>query len=244
VVADVAGNLLGSLVDTAPDTIRIEGERHRMTNGSGRWAKYGKPGAAVAIVAAVVVGAANVDGFLSFVERFAGTSAPTTATPLPQQTQQAGSAAVPPTALPQPQEIPAETVAAQPPATTAVRPPVAAPTTVAAPPKRAGPLIITIKMGSGGKIGPSEYRAGSTPGANVDVYDDGGQLSSGCYPSWVLMREGAEVLPVRNTRCTSGGITMFNFKDSLDPPGNYRLRVDIRTDAGQTGSSFVDFVVR
>ncbi|WNV89002.1 hypothetical protein [Umezawaea sp. Da 62-37] len=213
-----------------------------MTHGSDRWAKYGKLGAVAAIVTAIVVGAANVDGFLSFVERFTGTA--TTTAALPQQTQEAGSTGVTPTGLPQPEEVPNETAAAQPSATAAVRSPVETPTTAAAPPKRAGALIVTIKMGSGGKIGPSEYRAGSTPGANVDVYDDAGQLSSGCYPSWSLTRGGTEVLPLRNTRCTSGGITMFNFKDSLDSPGDYRLQVDIRTDGGQTGSSFVDFVVR
>ncbi|MFE9751608.1 hypothetical protein ACFYOT_42445 [Saccharothrix saharensis] len=103
--------------------------------------------------------------------------------------------------------------------------------------------MITIKMGSGGKIGPSEYRAGATPGANVDVYDDVGQLSPGCYPSWVLTREGAEVQKIRNGRCTSGGITRFNFNDSLDTPGRYRLQVDVVTDAGQAGSASADFTV-
>ena len=111
-------------------------------------------------------------------------------------------------------------------------------------PTRAGSLIISIRMGSGGKIGPSEYRAGAAPGANVDVFDDVGQLSAGCYPSWVLTRDGAEVQKVRNGRCTSGGITMFNFGDSLDSPGSYRLSVSIVTDAGQSGSNFVDFTVR
>lgn len=90
-------------------------------------------------------------------------------------------------------------------------------------------------MGSSGKIGPSEYRAGARPGANVDVYDDIGQLSSGCYPSWVLTRAGTEVQKIRNGKCVSGGITMFNFGDSLDVPGTYRLSVDVVTDAGQSG---------
>jgi len=117
-------------------------------------------------------------------------------------------------------------------------------TTNAAPrPTRGGALIAEIRMGPGGKIGPAEYRAGSAPGANVDVFDDYGQLSAGCYPSWVLTREGAEVRKVRNGRCTSGGITMFNFGDSLDSPGSYRLSVSVVTDGGQRGSSSVDFQV-
>ena len=98
-------------------------------------------------------------------------------------------------------------------------------------------------MGSSGKIGPSEYRAGSTPGASVDVCDDTGQGREGCYPSWVRSRDGVEVRKARNGQCTSGGITMFNFDDSLDTPGNYRLSVTVVTDAGQTGSSYVDFLV-
>jgi hypothetical protein len=110
-------------------------------------------------------------------------------------------------------------------------------------PVRAGALIITIKMGSGGKIGPAEYRSGATPGANVDVFDDKGQLNSGCYPSWTLYREEQAVRTNRNSRCTSGGVTMFNFDDSLKPPGSYRLDVAITTDSGQSGSSSVDFTV-
>jgi hypothetical protein len=148
--------------------------------------------------------------------------------------------------------VPATTTDAPPPADTptdettepvepAGPPPV---TTNAAPrPARGGALIAQIRMGSGGKIGPAEYRAGSAPGANVDVFDDYGQLSAGCYPSWVLTREGVAVRTVRNGRCTSGGITMFNFGDSLDPPGNYRLSVSVMTDGGQRGSSSVDFLV-
>ncbi|WP_133849280.1 hypothetical protein [Labedaea rhizosphaerae] len=125
--------------------------------------------------------------------------------------------------------------------TDAPRHPPQAPVTVA--PTRGGALVITIKMGNRGKIGPSEFRAGATPGANVDVYDDVGQLSQGCYPSWVLTRGGVTVQTSRNERCTSGGITMFNFGDSLDAPGSYRLSVTITTDSGQAGTSSVAFTV-
>ena len=55
--------------------------------------------------------------------------------------------------------------------------------------------------------------------------------------------EGVEIEKIRNGRCTSGGITMFNFGDSLDSPGNYRLAVSVVTDGGQRGSSSVDFLV-
>jgi hypothetical protein len=214
-----------------------------MTTGNGRWARYGKAGAAAAFVTAVVVGAANLDGFLSMAERIFGSGgSDETTTPYETPpTTTTGAASPPATAAPQPEPPPAtEETIQQPDTTVTPRTTTAVP---AAAPTRAGPLIVTIQMGSSGKIGPSEYRAGATPGANVDVYDDIGQLSNGCYPSWVLTREGAEVKKVRNGRCTSGGITMFNFDDSLDSPGGYRLSVNIVTDAGQTGSGFVDFTV-
>ncbi len=216
-----------------------------MSTGSDRWAKYGKLGGVVAVVTALVVGTANLDGFLSFVERFGSASESTSNPVLPSPERHTPPVVPPTTTVPQPQEQPAATVADPPPIVITTRPPAPVPatTTTAARPTRAGALVITIKMGSGGKIGPSEYRAGAAPGANVDVYDDVGQLSSGCYPSWVLTRGGVEVQKVRNGRCTSGGITMFNFNDSLDTPGGYRLHVDIATDSGQTGSAFVDFTV-
>ena len=194
---------------------------------------------------AIVVGAANIDGFLSLVERVTGTEDP------PRQREEA----LPPAdAAPEAKE-PAATTTTTRGASTPPPPDTAVPETATpaprtttqepefVPPTRGGPLVITIRMGTSGKIGPSEYRAGATPGANVDVYDDVGQLSRGCYPSWVLTREGTEVKKIRNERCTSGGITMFNFGDSLDLAGDYRLSVDIVTDDGQTGASSVDFTV-
>ena len=39
-----------------------------------RWIRFGKWSGAVAVAVALVVGAANVDGFLSFVERFTGSA--------------------------------------------------------------------------------------------------------------------------------------------------------------------------
>ena len=193
---------------------------------------------------AVVVGAANLNGFLSMAERVFGTNdAPETRDeaappadetsvvrePTPARTTTAVEAAPPP-----------DTTTTDP---TTVEPPPATQVPQVTLPTRGGALVITIKMGSSGKIGPSEYRAGATPGANVDVYDEVGQLSRGCYPSWVLTRDGTTVKTIRNERCTSGGITMFNFGDSLDPPGSYRLSVDVVTDSGQTGTSAVDFTV-
>ncbi|MDX8032290.1 hypothetical protein SK803_18900 [Lentzea sp. BCCO 10_0856] len=217
-----------------------------MTAANDRWAKYGKLGAVIAFVVAVVVGAANLDGFLSMIERFTDSSASSTknAGAPPTINSAPGATAAPNTSetpiAPDRQDSTPTVQAAPRQTATPQRPP----TTAAALPKRAGALVITIKMGSGGKVGPSEYRTGAQPGANVDVYDDIGQLSSGCYPSWVLTRAGAEVQKTRNGRCTSGGITMFNFGDSLDTPGTYRLNVDVVTDSGQTGSNAVEFVVR
>lgn len=206
-----------------------------------KWATFGKWGGAVAVVAAIVVGAANLDGFLSMVERITGSADAaeqvTTSAPAPLTTSAATSVIQPPpvtttsATLPTSEDVP-----------TSTRPTPAATTTVAQP-TRAGALVITIKMGSGGKIGPSEYRVGSNPGANVDVYDDIGQLRRGCYPSWVLFREGTEIQKDRDDQCTSGGITMFDFGDSLDTPGSYRLSVTVVTDSEQSGSSYVDFTV-
>jgi hypothetical protein len=130
-----------------------------------------------------------------------------------------------------------------PPNTAASARPVPVTTAPVVKPTRAGDLLITIKMGSSGAIGPHEYRVRSTPGAGVDVFDDVGQLSAGCYPSWVLTRGDAKIRTSRNGRCTSGGITMFNFGDSLSVPGSYRLSVSVVTDSGQSSSSFVDFTV-
>lgn len=214
-----------------------------MISGGGRWVRYGKIGAAAAVVTAVVVGAANLDGFLSMVERITGSSG-AAETVEPRQPQHTTTTVTnPPITMASQPGSPTTTKPAVPPPTATARPQVATAVPTIAPRNRAGALVITIRMGSGGKVGPSEYRAGATPGANVDVYDDVGQLSAGCYPSWVLTREGTEVQKVRNGRCTSGGITMFNFNDSLDTPGNYRLSVNVVTDSGQTGSSFVDFTV-
>jgi hypothetical protein len=74
------------------------------------------------------------------------------------------------------------------------------PSTLATPPP--GKLAITIRIGSGGKIGPAEYQAGATPGANADVYDDTGrQLNRGCYPTWTLRRGQTTVHSIRGTAC-------------------------------------------
>jgi hypothetical protein len=216
-----------------------------MTTKSGRWARFGKWSAVVAFGTTTVVVAANLDGALSFVERFTGKSDSSETTPHQPAEQPTASDTIP-------QPSPTPTAHGEAPSTisdpdsseVAKSPPAPASATAGAKPVRAGALVITVKMGTGGKIGPSEYRTGSTPGANVDVYDDAGQLSSGCYPSWTLLRAGTTVHKARNSRCTSGGITMFNFGDSLGTPGSYKLQVDIVTDAGQSGSASADFTVR
>jgi hypothetical protein len=100
-------------------------------------------------------------------------------------------------------------------------------------------------MGRGGRIGPNEYRSGSTPGANADVYDETGrQLDSGCYTTWVLKRGATEIRTSRTGACRGGGFTMFSFgSDSLKTPGNYSLTVSALTDGGLKGSTTLPFKV-
>jgi hypothetical protein len=107
-----------------------------------------------------------------------------------------------------------------------------------------GKLAITIRIGSGGKIGPAEYRAGATPGANADVYDDTGrQLNRACYPTWTLKRGQTTVHTSRGTACEGNGFTMFSFRDALKTPGIYQLTVAVVTDGGATGTATADFKV-
>lgn len=112
-------------------------------------------------------------------------------------------------------------------------------------PATPGALTITIKIGTGGKIGPTEWRAGSTPGAIADVFDDTGrQLDNGCYPTWTLKRGSTTVQSIRGTACQSHSFGMFNFgSDALKTPGNYRLSVVVVTDGGAKGTGATDFKV-
>ncbi|MFI7063457.1 hypothetical protein ACIBL3_20910 [Kribbella sp. NPDC050124] len=107
-----------------------------------------------------------------------------------------------------------------------------------------GKLAVTIRIGSGGKIGPAEYQAGATPGANADVFDETGrQLNRGCYPTWTLKRGQTTVHSVRGTACEGNGFTMFSFRDALKTPGLYHLTVSVVTDGGATGTATADFKV-
>ena len=109
----------------------------------------------------------------------------------------------------------------------------------------AGELAITIVMGRGGRIGPDEYRSGSAPGANADVYDETGRLlDGGCYTTWVLKRGTAMIRTSRTGACRGGGFTMFNFgSDSLKTPGAYSLTVSALTDGGLKGTTTLAFKV-
>jgi hypothetical protein len=100
-------------------------------------------------------------------------------------------------------------------------------------------------MGRGGRIGPNEYRSGSTPGANADVYDETGRLlDQGCYTTWVLKRGTTVIRTSRTGACRGGGFTMFNFgSDSLKTPGSYSLTVSALTDGGLKGTRTLDFKV-
>jgi hypothetical protein len=111
--------------------------------------------------------------------------------------------------------------------------------TVEAPPP--GTLAITIGISTGGKIGPSEYRAGSAPAAYAEVYDETGRhLTTGCYPTWVLKRGTTAIMNARNESC---GSSFYFTRDALKVRGVYHLTVSVVTDAGPKGTSTSDFKV-
>ncbi|MDX3376622.1 hypothetical protein PV390_19690 [Streptomyces sp. ME02-6991-2A] len=108
---------------------------------------------------------------------------------------------------------------------------------------RSGPLQVTIDMGDRGRVGPSQYRRGATPGANTEVYDEAGRVDTGCYVQWTLTRGTSVVQTHRSGRCRPPSITLFNFGDSLDEVGSYRLTADVTTDWGKEATASVDFDV-
>ncbi|MFF3485486.1 hypothetical protein ACFYXC_19780 [Streptomyces sp. NPDC002701] len=110
-------------------------------------------------------------------------------------------------------------------------------------PQHGGALTVRIKMGAGGKVGADTFRAGSTPGANTEVYDDTGQLDRGCYVKWTLKRGSEVVRRHTSERCRPPSITLFNFGDSLDEPGSYTLTAAVTTDWRQAGNETVAFEV-
>jgi hypothetical protein len=119
--------------------------------------------------------------------------------------------------------------------------PTTPPTSPTLEPPPPGALAISVRIGTSGKIGPDEYRAGSTPGANAVVSDETGRyLSGGCYPTWVLKRGATVIQTSRNESCTGS----FSFAvDSLKTRGVYHLTVSVVTDAGPKGTSTADFKV-
>ncbi|MFF8828648.1 hypothetical protein [Streptomyces sp. NPDC015131] len=106
-----------------------------------------------------------------------------------------------------------------------------------------GPLNVSIDLGERGQVGPATYRQGATPGANTKVYDAGGRVDRGCYVQWTLSRDGTVVHTERSGRCEPPGVTLFNFGDSLDEVGSYRLQADVTTDWGEKGSASESFTV-
>lgn len=223
-----------------------------MTGGEGderrRWSRYGPAGAVGVVLLAAIGLLADVEGVVALDERVRGARSPAPSISVqapssgPPSTAPVSTAAVSSTPRPTPTPGPpsTRTPTSGPKSPPPSKPRLPQPTEQ---PSRPSALSVTIRMGDRGRIGPSEFRAGATPGARVDVYDDAGQLSSKCYPSWVLTRGTTVVKTARNSRCTSGGVTPFNFDDSLDVPGTYRLAVTVITDAGQKGSSSVTFLV-
>jgi hypothetical protein len=104
-----------------------------------------------------------------------------------------------------------------------------------------GGLAVTVRIGRSGQIGPNEYRAGAIPTASVEVLDESGQnLSSGCFPTWVLKRGSAVIKTARSGSCWD----TFHFStDSLEVRGIYHLTVSVVTEGGAKGSSTADFKV-
>jgi hypothetical protein len=115
---------------------------------------------------------------------------------------------------------------------------------ISVPPAVPGALAITIRIGSNGKIGPNEWRAGSDPGANADVFDDTGRaLNRACYPTWTLKRGSTVLQNTRGTACQGNGFTMFSFRDALKTAGKYHLTVSVLTDSGSKATTTTDFTV-
>jgi hypothetical protein len=104
-----------------------------------------------------------------------------------------------------------------------------------------GTLAITIQMGSSGRIGPGEYRAGSLPTARAQVLDETGKYpSTACYPTWVLKRGSVVIKTARGESC---GETFYLSRDSLEIRGIYHLTVSVVTEAGAKGTKTEDFKV-
>lgn len=104
-----------------------------------------------------------------------------------------------------------------------------------------GTLAITIQMGSYGKIGPGEYRAGALPTTRAQVLDETGHYpSTGCYPTWVLKRGSVVIRTVRSGSC---GESFTMASDSLEVRGVYHLTVSVVTEAGAKGTETTDFKV-
>jgi hypothetical protein len=98
----------------------------------------------------------------------------------------------------------------------------------------AAAVVGAVMMDRGGRIGPTEYRSGSAPGATADVNDETGRLlDRGLYTTWVLKRGATEIRTCRAGACRGGGFTMFSFEsDSVKTPGTYSLTVNALSDGG------------
>ncbi len=104
-----------------------------------------------------------------------------------------------------------------------------------------GTLAITVQMGSSGRIGPGEYRAGAQPTTRAQVLDETGNYpSAGCYPTWVLKRGSVVIKTVRNESC---GASFYFSRDMLEVRGIYHLTVSVVTEAGAKGTKTEDFKV-
>lgn len=99
-------------------------------------------------------------------------------------------------------------------------------------------LVINLDLTDKGKIGPSEYRAGTYWGVGIDVFDRSGSVSSGCYTEWTLRRDG-EAIYTNRGKCIGFGLTSDQMK-----PGTHRITAAVTTDSGLRGEKSEEFIVR
>jgi hypothetical protein len=116
-------------------------------------------------------------------------------------------------------------------------------TAASQPPDSPGRItVVRILPGRGGQIGPMQWRAGSTPGFDIEVYTDAGRVSysAGCFVAWELKVNGRTTVTSRS-RCASGGITPFS-SGPLEAGANV-VTASVTTEWGASATSDFQFSV-
>ena len=93
-------------------------------------------------------------------------------------------------------------------------------------------LVISFDTADGGKVGTDTYRSPRRFGWTSHVYDDNGELTSGCYINWTLYDQAGAVRYTYRDVC-SGGAIVNGFRLG---PGRYEFVGKITTESGRTGS--------